>query len=233
MPEPSPEPMPSGWAAAHHLVFFGQRITWRASLSDFQMNSALAERWEPSVTTARAEGRMFNLSVKSEGYGIRLMDGAAMFRVESEAAYERSLLHIREFLEALQDSKRGRQPAVMLQAQYLAPVDVSFEELVKRLHRRLYTDVLADVLGAELADLAYLADFRRDDMLFQVSVGAVRSHEIRQRVIAEDILPELYDVAVFSNLAVSRTLPQTVITLSGFSDTTFEIGETLARSLNI
>ena len=223
MSEPGLEPRPSGWAAARHLVFFGQQIAWRSSVSDFQMNSALAERWEPTVTTARGDGRAFILGVKSEGYGIRLMDGAANFRVESEAAYERSLTHTHELLEGLQDSRRNRQTALALQAQYLVPMDEPFEEVVKRLHGTLYNHSLADAFGAELSDLAYLADFRRDDMRFQLSIGAVRSHEIRQRVIAEDILPELYDVAIFYNLAVFRAVPKSVITLSGFSDSAFEI----------
>lgn len=233
MSEPSPAPRPSGWSAARHLVYFGQQITWRSSVSDFQMNSALAERWEPAVDTARGEGRSFILGIKSEGYGIRLRDGAAAFRVESEAAYERSLAHTHELLESLQDSRRSRQLALSLQAQYLVPTDEPFEDVVKRLHGTLYNYSLADAFGAEISDLAYLADFRRDDMRFQVSIGSVRSHEIRQRVIAEDVLPELYDVAIFWNLAVFRAVPKSVITLSGFSDAAFEIGETVARGLGL
>ncbi len=226
---PSPKRIPSAWSEAHHLVFLGFRVAWRSSISDLSMNTQLAERWEPSVTDSSADGRTLRLSLRSEGYAIRLMDGGAEFRMESEAAYERAITHSQELLEQLEGR---RHPRVMsLDSQYLVPFDETFEVLVSKLGSALLNTSLAPDFGAQLSDLAYLADFQRGDMPFQLNVGPLRAHEVPRRVAAQN-LKEIPDVAIFYGLTV-RAAPRLLTNMRDLSESIFELGNLVARRLSV
>lgn len=179
------------------------------------------------------EGRTISMSNPSDAYRVRLSDGAALFEIESRAAYDRCAAQLPELIEHLPKPTTRHRPACMTHAQYLVPFSGELSELVKQLESNLFSPVLAKRLAATMTDFAYLADFNDEDgRRFQLNVGPVKQEEITQRVSAA-FLTEKPELAVFLAITNFRAASRKGddFSFSALVDPILSIGQNVVKGL--
>lgn len=189
-------------------VVVALRLTWRARVGDYRMNTALAEDWEGDFPQWSLMGdRGYQLLDPAIDYGVRLQDGAAQFRLERLASLDRLTHHVASVVGILESS--GRLPAsVEANIKFLHAVsDQSFPDLVQSLWKKLLGEQILHGLAAEAEDFSYLVDLKHEGNWYQLNLGAVRAYEIPQRTgVTLDKIP---DLAVFWGLATRRKVTGT------------------------
>lgn len=189
------------------LVFIGCEVSWSARLSDSALVSALAEHWEDAFSHWSQEGNSIHVGHSALGYCIDLEPGLARFTLQvPELAFAVALRHASELLQALQEGGR-KNVRTLATAQLLQAEEGTFEALLQRLEAKLYNRTFAQRLGAAMADMSYLADWVVDGQWFQVSVGALRAHEVPIRV-ASTRLAQIPEVATFVQITTRSAVGQ-------------------------
>lgn len=178
------------------LAFIGFEIHWAARLSDTRLISRLAEDWEESFSHWSQDGNSIHVGHSALGYCIDLGPGSARFTLQvPELAYAIAQRHASGLLQTLQENGR-KQVRALATAQLLQPEEGTFEALMQRFEAKLYNQSFASRFGATMEDMSYLADWIVDEQWFQVSVGALRAHEVPLRV-ASTRLTKIPDIATF------------------------------------
>lgn len=221
--------LPNEWAAANGLVFLGFRVEWHPQLSDWEMNQRQGERWEREFTKWEITNRELTLSVAQAGYYVRLSDGVADFRCESEAAYLMALSHAGELVARLV-RERHTGATTAMELQFLVPVETGFEALVGVLDKRLLKpDILATV-NARLFDAAYLVDTRIGGTFYQFNIGPLRAREIRGRVTARH-LKSYPEVSLFVSISTRKPFQYEASDLASYVRNTINIGNTITKEI--
>jgi hypothetical protein len=217
------------WAETRHIVFVGIRITWRRSIADIKHNTQLAEEWESGFSESTIDDRTIRLVSKTDAYRMVLSDGAGAFDVESQAAYDRAVRDSQRLIASLEEQQRELQ-TLYLQVEYVVPYSGSFEDLVKKLEPILLNPQVARTIGADLYDLAFLADFIKGGTHFQVHAGPVQADEIPARVQAKN-LKNVPDVGIFCGVSGWLRLKAGRRGFGGFAETLFGVGRKFLRSI--
>lgn len=227
--------MPTLWSQAKGLVYLSLRATWPRRIADLSLHTSLAERWEQFLPTWSVEGRTVSMSNPSDRYRVRLSDGAALFEIESQAAYDRCAAQLLELLEYLTRPGMRHRPTYMTHAQYLVPFPGELSALVKRLESHLFNSVLPKSLGANMIDFAYLADFNdAEGRRFQLNLGPVTKQESVQRVNAA-FLADRPELAMFLAITNFRATARKTddFGFSSLVDPILSIGQTVVKGLLI
>lgn len=206
MPLERTDPKKDGdpWTQSKSLVFVGVELLWRKSIADLAMHTAFGERWERDFANWRISDRSVRL-VGTDRYTLTLADGTAEFRIENKSGYARAANHFEDLAQVVASERE--KPRLRIQTEYLLAVpDVQpFDEVVKSLSEKLYKDEFHDSLKAELYDFAYLADFRRNGYIFQLSIGVLKAAEVNSRVSAMN-LNNPPEVSIFYSISTHKAL---------------------------
>lgn len=178
------------------LAFIGFEIHWVARLSDTRLVSQLAEQWEESFSHWSQDGNSIHVGHSALGYCIDLEPGSARFTLQvPELAYSVAQRHASDLLQVLSENGR-KQVRALATAQLLQAEEGTFEALMQRLEAKLYNRSFGERFGATMDDMSYLSDWIIGEKWFQISVGALRAHEIPTRV-ASTRLTKIPEVATF------------------------------------
>ena len=171
-------------------VFVGVDLSWRARISDLGMNTEIAESWEDLFSSWDVDGRIVQLRSRPHRYRVSLRDGVAKFLLDGPASWDLAVDHVQTYLAHLHERGRGRV-RVQATVQHLVPVEEEFDSLLEKLVGKLFNHAFYRSLGDPL-DMAYVVDVVRDGINHQISIGALRGHEIQRKVSAQliDHYPE-------------------------------------------
>lgn len=200
------------------------RIAWKPSVSDYRLNTALAEEWEKDLPDWRSQGeRSYRLAKPDMSYAVQLADGSARFRLEQMSSVERLASHVASLLSRLDEL--NRLPAtVEAKVQFVDAVEgKTFSELMTYMRQRLLVEQLLQKMEAEAQDFAYLVDFEREGKWYQVNLGAVRAHEIPRRTGAR--LDEIPDLAIYCELTTKRKVAGPEFSTEDLIESLLQLGQ--------
>lgn len=191
--------LPGPWTRRDcHVAHLNIHVKWSKRLADYAMNSRLAERWESQFTFTSVTERTYQLQERKKGLRVQLSDGAAVFAIDTDPAYDQALVALLELFGELENAKPERL-RVELIAEFLQPATVEFEAAVTKVNTQLLNNVFPGRIGCALLDVAYLADLMYGNTRVQLNAGAVRGNEVSRRVHAI-VLGAIPPVAYFYSL---------------------------------
>lgn len=97
--------------------------------------------------------------------------------------------------------------------------------------KRLYNVAFFTSVGATLNDMSYLVDVVVADQWYQIGAGALRAHEVLQRV-ASDRIPEIPEVALFVYVTSRWELGGSESELRPNLDKVFNLADSVFKELH-
>jgi hypothetical protein len=219
---------PHTWNRAAGIVFVGFRVNWKHRLSDWEMNLRQAERWEGEFARWEVSGRAISLESANKEYFVRLADGVADFRCEGSAGFDQALRHASEIAGTL--VKERPSASTFIETQFLVPRPASFDELRATIDAKLFKPTILRAVGATLMDCAYLVDTLIGGVFFQIHLGPVRKHELRQRLAVRTIR-EWPEVALFVSIVTAKPLQHGFDDLVTHVDGAIDVGNAVIREI--